>query len=344
MNTETLLGLVAIVIGGAMQGSFAVPMKFTRRWSWENIWLVYSVAGMLLLPWMAAFITSPNLRAVYADASWQALLAAGFFGFGWGLGCIFCGLGVVALGIALGSSIFLGLAAALGSLLPLIVLQRDRLFSRGGLLTVLGVAVMLIGISICAVAGRERDRLACHQTPDSPPHQSFWKGLLICVASGIFSAFLNFGFAFGQELIEIARRQGSSDLTAIYPLVALMFTAGFLGNAGYSAFLLVRNNSWGRFSNVGSAGHWPLGLLMGVLVFGGFVLYGFGATQLGALGSSAGWAAFMAMMIAAANTAGFLTGEWKDVEASVVRTMLRGTAVLLAAIVILGLAAAHAGD
>ena len=340
MLTETIFGFAAIVVGGAMQGSFALPLKFTRRWSWENIWLVYSAAGMLLLPWAAAFLTSPDLGAVYASVSRQSLLAASFFGFGWGLGCIFCGLGVVALGIALGSSIFLGLAAALGSLLPLVVLQRDRLFSRSGMLTVLGVAVMLIGISICAAAGRARDRCACHQTPHPASRQRFWKGLLICIASGVFSAFLNFGFAFGQDLIHAARRQGSSELTAVYPLVALMFTAGFLGNAGYSVYLLARNRSWGRFANAGSSGHWPLGLLMGVLVFGGFVLYGIGAARLGAPGTSAGWAAFMAMMITAANTAGFLTGEWKDVETPAVRTMLRGTAVLLAAIVILGFAAA----
>ena len=339
MITDTLIGFVAILAGGAMQGTFAVPLKFTRRWSWENIWLVYSTAGMLLLPWMVAFLVSPNLHAVYADASWQALVSAGVFGFGWGLGCIFCGLGVVALGIALGSSIILGLAAALGSLLPLIVLQRDRLFSRGGVLTVAGVAVMLAGIAICAAAGRERDRLARQEASGQPARQSFLVGLLLCVASGIFSAFLNFGFAFGQEVIEIARRQGSSDLTAIYPLVALMFTAGFVGNAGYSVFLLVRNKSWGRFAQAGSAGYWPLGLLMGVLVFGGFVLYGMGAARLGALGTSAGWALFMAMMITAANAAGFLTDEWKNAGTSAVRTMLRGTAVLLAAIVILGFAA-----
>jgi len=31
------------VVAGVLNASFALPMKFTRRWAWENTWAVWSV-------------------------------------------------------------------------------------------------------------------------------------------------------------------------------------------------------------------------------------------------------------------------------------------------------------
>ena len=42
MKSEAVLDFVTILVAGIMNGSFAVPMKWTRHWAWENIWLAWS--------------------------------------------------------------------------------------------------------------------------------------------------------------------------------------------------------------------------------------------------------------------------------------------------------------
>jgi hypothetical protein len=84
--------------------------------------------------------------------------------------------------------------------------------------------------------------------------------------------------------------------------------------------------------------HLEVRFVRGFLVFGGLLLYGLGIGMLGPLGTSAGWALSMSAMIVAANGSGFLTGEWRGAAGRVLRLMLVGVAMLLAAIVLQGFA------
>src|SRR5690242_7613162 len=115
MSHNYFLGLVWILIAGVTQGAFTVPMKFVRRWKWEHIWLVYSVLSFFLLPWVIAWVTVPHLGAVYQTSSSRILWLTGLFGLGWGAGSVFFGLGVDALGMALGFSMMTGIYTALGA-------------------------------------------------------------------------------------------------------------------------------------------------------------------------------------------------------------------------------------
>jgi len=60
-------GFLLLVVAGVLTPLFALPMKFTRRWAWENTWPVWSVLALLLLPLIAAVITVPQLSHVYAQ-------------------------------------------------------------------------------------------------------------------------------------------------------------------------------------------------------------------------------------------------------------------------------------
>lgn len=334
MDHPVAIGFGCILLGGAMQGAFALPMKYQRQWRWENTWLVYSAMGMLLLPWTFALAGVHGLGDVYRQAGWQPILAAAVFGFSWGVGSVFCGLSIAALGIALASAIFLGLAAALGSLIPLALQMPASISSDAVRFTLVGVTVMLAGIAICARAGMMRD---AHATA-LPGSRGMLFGMLLAVASGAFSSTMNFGFVFGDAIVRNAREAGNPPPAAAYPLLAVVLSAGFLGNAGYCVYLLRRNRTWSLFALSGGATGWFLGSVMALLVFGGFVLYGVGIAHLGALGSSAGWSAFLAMMILSSNLCGFLTGEWRDAGGGARRIMATGGAVLILAIVFLGLA------
>ena len=65
---KPFLGLLLAIVAGALNGSYALPMKRTTRWAFENTWLVYSVVAMLVLNWGIALVTVPQLTEVYARA------------------------------------------------------------------------------------------------------------------------------------------------------------------------------------------------------------------------------------------------------------------------------------
>ena len=121
-----------VVLGGFLNGSFALPMKRLSAWRWENTWLLYSVCGMVAVPWIFAVGTVPHCGEVYSQTSWPTLVQVALFGFGWGIGSTLFGLGISRVGMALGFAIILGITASLGSLLPLAVLHPDQLWTRQG--------------------------------------------------------------------------------------------------------------------------------------------------------------------------------------------------------------------
>ena len=69
MNTQVWLAVGAVVFAGLLQGVFAVPMKYARRWSYENIWLAFCLSGMVVLPWLLTTLTVPHAGQVYAASS-----------------------------------------------------------------------------------------------------------------------------------------------------------------------------------------------------------------------------------------------------------------------------------
>ena len=69
---KAALGFLLFIVAGGLNSSFALPLKKTSKWAWENTWLVYSVVGMIVLNWAIAYWTVPHLGTVYAQAGWRA--------------------------------------------------------------------------------------------------------------------------------------------------------------------------------------------------------------------------------------------------------------------------------
>src|SRR5256714_6488306 len=207
MSFAIWMGLAAVVFAGILQGLFAVPMKYATRWNYEHIWLTYGFAGMIVLPWLLTTATVPHLAEVYSLTSISSLVRIAGFGLCWGIGSVLAGLGMNLLGIGLGMAIILGLSASLGSLIPLLILTPQHLHTHQGRMYLVGTAIMLAGIALCARAGILRD--AAHKRSLSAPPKPFLVGFLICCLSGVFSSAPNFFYAFGGEALERARMPGA---------------------------------------------------------------------------------------------------------------------------------------
>ncbi len=230
MNTMHIVGVAWVLLGGILNGTFILPMKRMRVWGWENIWLAYSVVAMVVMPWALAMATVPHLGSVFQQSSWGAIIKIMFFGFGWGVGSTFFGLGVARVGMALGYAIILGIVASLGSLIPLIILHPDRLLTRPGYALMAGTALVFLGLTCLAIAGRRREKEA--QDPSLQSAKSgFAFGMVICVLSGIFSAMLNFSFVFGKEMVDRTLTEVGAAMSA-NPIWALALSTGFLASLG----------------------------------------------------------------------------------------------------------------
>jgi L-rhamnose-H+ transport protein len=325
------LGLSLILAGGAMQGAFTTPQKFLRGWRWEMGWFMYSIAAMILLPWTMVLATIPDPVAVYSAAGARSVFLAAVFGMGWGIGSVFFGLGVAALGTALGFAIIMSLIAALGSIIPLAVQHPDQLLSNRGLLLFLGLAIVIFGVALCSKAGALREAAAPKKTG------SFVRGLIICVLSGVLSPMFNFAVAFLDDIARLAQAQGVSAATASVTKIAVAISSGFFANAGYCLYLVRKNGGW-KNEVPGAVGrNLALAAAMGVLWFFGMYFYGQGAAYLGPYGAVFGWPLFMTVILLVANLLGLLTGEWRGAGARALRFLACGNAAMIAAVIVISI-------
>ena len=329
------LGVLAVILGGFLQGIFAVPMKYASRFKYEHIWLIFSFSGMVLFPWMLAIGTLPHTRDVYSLTSSAALLKIAGFGLCWGIGATLTGIGLTLLGIGLGMAIILGLSASLGSLIPLLILHPEKLHTHEGRSYLIGTAIMLVGIAVSAKAGILRDAIRNREKAFS--RGSFLAGFTVCCLSGLFSSALNFSYAFGGEVVERARELGARPVWSADAVTGLAVTGGFVANVVYCTYLLAKNGNAGTFLSSGAGVGWLCGALMGLFWFGGQTLYGIGISQMGQLGVVMGWPLLMGMIIVTSNAAGAITGEWDGVSPATKRFLATGMLIILAALAVLAI-------
>jgi L-rhamnose-H+ transport protein len=340
MDTQILLGAGIVVFAGFLQGLFAVPMKFARRWNYENIWLLFAFTGLIVFPWLLTFVTIPRVGEVYRLTSTKTLVAVAGFGLSWGAGATLTGLGLNMLGIGLGFAIILGLSASIGSLVPLLVLAPEKLATSQGHLYLIGTTVMLAGIAIASGAGSLRDKLKKRDDSDRgvKVKGSFLVGLVTAISAGLLSSTLNFSYAFGAEALLQARRLGVSPVWMSNVVAAPATTGGFVANCLFCGYLLRKNSSWRKFWISGVQRNWLYGTLMGAFWFGGLAVYGLGVFRMGNFGTVVGWPLLMGTIIVTSNAAGLATGEWRGAGTRIWLYLAAGMVIILLALWILALA------
>ena len=337
MTVRPWMGLFWLLIAGVMQGAFPLPMKFAGKWKWEHLWGWYSFLAFIVLPFVIAWLTVPHLGQVYANASSRVLLWIAAFGILWGIGSVLYGLGIDALGMALGFSIMTALTTALGALVPLAVLTPDLLWRRNGLLIIAGNIVTVAGVAVCAYAGEQRDRQRGNVgTAILGPTRSFTTALIICIVAGALSATFNFGYAFGEPLVRSATALGATRDDALNAVWLLLLPAGGVINLAYCVHLLRRNGS-AELLRQGRVSEWGSGVIMAILWTGSVIVYGWGANALGRLGPTLGWSLWNAILIGTTVLCGLATREWQDVNGRPIRWLSAGVFILIAGMFVLGM-------
>lgn len=330
MSESLALGFLFVFGAGLFQGSFMAPAKWMRGWAWEHYWLIFAITAYLIAPWLIAIATIPRLFEIYAAANRSSLLSVVIYGAGWGVGAVTFGLGVDALGLALGFALILGVATIAGTVIPLLVTPDFTLSRLQLVLIAISLAVMIIGVTVCSFAGKWKEK--------EGGSRNYYKGVFICLASGLLSACGNLGFAFAGSITKVAQNLGVPEAIAPNALWTLLTFPLFLCNAGYAMYKLRKNRNIRQFQVAGSVRNLLLAIAMGVMWMAGISLYGSGARKLGPLGPSLGWAIFMTSMVVIANLFGIFTGEWAEAPRASKRKLAVSILLLILAISGLGVA------
>ena len=329
------LGAICAVVGGAMQGAFAVPMKHARRWQHENIWLVFAVGGLVILPWIMTVLTIPHWVEIYRSSPVDLLAVLFVCGVGWGIGAALVGIAFRMLGIGLAFAIILGLSSLLGSLVPFLFQWPASFASKQGVLYVVSTVMMLAGVGIVSTAGSLRDRDLHAVRTEAGSERRFVAGLVIAIAAGVLSSLLSDAIAFTRPLVNVALQKGANPVWASNIVLALLTTGGAAANVAYCGYKLRRNKTGSLYFAKGTASHWGFGLLMGAFWYGGLMLYGLGEQRVGTI---TGWPLFIGAMILSSSAAGFFTGEWTGAGRRSKFYLCLGSFVIFAALIVTGIA------
>ncbi len=309
-GVQTVLGVLIAMLGGFMAGNCMVPLEYLRRWRWENAWIVFSLVALIVVPWTLAFFRVPDVMGVYASVSPSDFARPFLFGAGWGVAQVLFGLAVLRIGMALSFATTIGLGAALGTMVPIVLRHPEVLKTTRGEILLFGVVLMVAGVIVCSWAGRRREREQRAATPEAGKG-SFMTGLLMAAAAGLLAPMLNYSLAFGDKFVTEALRHHATAPDAPYAVWPIALAGGAVPNLAYAIWLTIRNKSWGNFFPV-----WPqiaLGTIMGVLWMGSVAAFGTATTLLGVLGASIGWSIYQISMILTSNISGWIAGEWKGV-------------------------------
>jgi L-rhamnose-H+ transport protein len=345
---QVISGIIYHFIGGFASGSFYVPYKRVKLWSWESYWIIGGLFSWLIVPPLAAYLTVPGFAAIIRQADSGKLLWIYFWGVLWGIGGLTYGLGIRYLGMSLGNSILLGLTAALGSLIPSIyynyvpqegkVTFTQMVSSSGGQLVLLGILVCLVGIAVCGYAGNQKEKVMSHeQKQEAIKEFNLKKGLTFAIISGILSACFNYGIEAGDSIAEAAVEQGYNPLFQNNVTYVVLLWGGLTTNLIWCVILNLRNRSYTDYTDRRTplARNYLFSALAGTTWYLQFFFYGMGESKLGNGASS--WILHMAFIILISNMWGLFLKEWKGVPTKTLRLFIIGLFTILASIVLVGI-------
>lgn len=336
---EFSLSIVLIILASLFQGTFGLGMKKFAPLAWEAFWAVFSVVGMIIIPFIWASIVVPDIWGAISVVPFGTVLQVMFFGACWGIGAMMFGVAINYLGMSLCYGITIGLGAAMGSLVPLALTEGAG--SNPSVPYILGgLVVMVLGVVILSYAGVLRDRIQAHERREIvgiKRGKLFRRGLLFAVLAAFASASLNFGFITATPLAEAAISQGAVLRNASLIPWVVVLAGGFLVNICSSIFLLIKKRSYQTFTTKGAAKGYAWALVTALLWFAAIGIYGQGAFIMGEFGPIIAWTMFLALALVVSNIWGIGTGEWKDVSGPL-KILLVGNGILILAAILLGYA------
>lgn len=324
---ELTFGLIIVGMAGILQGTFFLPMTYTKKWEWSHKWFAFSLLAMLLINWMIAILSIHDIFLVISSIPFNLLLIVLFFGFCWGVGAILFGKAMDMLGMAVGYPLIMGINATAGTIIPALIFSPEIFIRYKGVMIIIGAIFSIVGIVLCARASELKDA-------GQSKSKISRVGLILAVISGFTSCLPNIGAAFTKDITTMALDSGISSVLAGNVVWSLFFTMGSLVNAGYCVYLMKVNRNINELANSHRLLNWGLIIAMSIMWIGSFYAYGIGSFFLGDLGLIIGWPLLVSLSIIIGNLWGLFRGEWQGASNKSRFQLTRGIYFLITSIIV----------
>jgi L-rhamnose-H+ transport protein len=247
MNSNPILGVLFHWLGGLASGSFYVPFRGVKHWSWETYWLVGGVFSWIFAPWFFGLLMTNDLLQVYSETAGRTYFWCYFWGLLWGMGGLTFGLTMRYLGMSLGMAMVLGYCAAFGTLMPPIFsgeFMTKVVGTSSGQTILFGIAVCLAGIAMAGLAGISKEReMSSEQKLSVIKEFDLKKGIAVATFSGVMSSCFAYGLAAGDPIKAATLKHGTSTLWQGLPVIVVVVFGGFTTNLIWCVILHFRNHT-----------------------------------------------------------------------------------------------------
>jgi len=328
------------VVGAASAASFYAPIEKVRKWSWETTWTLAGLFSWILLPISVSLLLLPNFIDFYASIGSHVLIPVALFGAMWGVGNVGYGLTMRYLGMSLGIGIAIGVTLVVGTLIPPIRHgQAAMLFTtKGGLLTMAGVLVALIGVGVVSYAGHLKEL----QTRGEVREFNLKLGLLLAILCGVFSSGMSFAIDAAKPMEAAALHLGVNPLYAALPSYVFIMGGGAVVNFSYCFIRLAVLKSISLKDDLAQpratlGRNAALAATGGIMWYLQFFFYAWGAANIPQHLSYVNWMLHMSIYVLCGGLVGLALGEWAGVGSRPVRILWVGMAVIILAANLVGL-------
>lgn len=247
MTINPFRGVVFHWLGGLASGSFYVPYRGVKKWSWEVYWLAGGFFSWIIAPWILASVNTRDLLQVLGAAPPGVLLKAYIFGALWGVGGLTFGLTMRYLGMSLGMGVALGYCAVIGTLVPPIIhheFATKVLGTTSGQVILFGIVICILGIAVAGMAGMSKEReMTEEQKKSSIKEFNFFKGILVATFSGVFSACFAMGLDAAAPIAELSAQHGTTLLWTGLPKLVIVLLGGFTSNFIWCFILIAKKRT-----------------------------------------------------------------------------------------------------
>lgn len=328
-----LLGTLLHAIGAAAAALCYAPQRYVKNWRWQTYWLAQASGCWLVLPWIFAWFTIPELGAVLREAPGAAMWKSYLLGVCYGVGGIAFGVAIRYIGFSLTYAIAIGVSCVLGTLLPPIMAGTlgATLASTAGVYVIAGVLLGGGAMFVTGLAGFRKEREIRSDGAASEFNPRL--GLPIVLVAGVLSAVFSFSLAAGQPIADVAAAHGAGHFQGN---VIYLFsnTGAFTTTLFYCLYLIARDRSGREFASAGAASlvrNYALALLTGLLWYLQFFFYGLGHVRMGDFKFSS-WAIHMIILILLSCGFGVAIGEWRACRSVTKFIVTAAIALLLGAV------------
>lgn len=181
--------IILCILSGFFYGTWPITLKLAKSSKFENFW--FSLTTFVLFFTFLYTLSTTSIIKISEELRSGSLITYSWALIGgmlWGVGSLTYGKGIKLLGLASASALIMGLAMCFGTFIPMFMMGGIKQASKTAYLYgISGTLSSVVGVGIGAIAIRARS--------EEKTEKKIFKGLIVCIISGLGSSFFSLAFA-----------------------------------------------------------------------------------------------------------------------------------------------------